>query len=109
MKNYVPCILTSGGGNSDRIVGRIKTVIFGGYKVVNPTAVLSSDTKGGMSRKDIAGLIGNGILKHFNVIFDYSRSLMYLEPYDSVLESMEWDMSGMFIYGKGINFDQIYI
>lgn len=109
MKNSVPSIQTGGGGNSGNKVGRINALIFGGYKLDNPTAALSSDTKGGMARKDIAGLIGSGILKHFKVVFDYWRSRMILKPYDSAFESMDWDMSGMFLYSEGNNFDQFYI
>ena len=109
MKNSVPSIQTGGGGNSGNKVGRINALIFGGYKIESPIAAISKDSKGGMGRKDIAGLIGSGILKHFKVIFDYERNRMILNPYDSVFESMEWDMSGMFLYAKGNNFDQIYI
>lgn len=105
----IKSIGVGGGGSSENQVGRIKAVTIGGYKVDNPITSLSNDTKGGMSRTDIAGLIGNEILKRFKVIFDYANNRVIFEPSDSLNNPMEWDMSGLFLYTTGRNFDQINV
>jgi C-terminal processing protease CtpA/Prc len=41
------------------------------------------------------GNLGNGVLRRFNVTFDYSRAVMLLERNERYDEPFEWDMSGM--------------
>ncbi len=96
------------GGSSVNHNGRIKEVIIGGYKIDNPIVSLSNNTRGGMARSDIGGLIGNEILKRFIVIFDYANSRMILEPTSSIGDKMEWDMAGVFLYTIE-NLDQIKV
>ena len=39
--------------------------------------------------------LGSGILKRFNVTFDYTNKRMLLEPNKAFEKPFEWDMSGM--------------
>ncbi len=109
LENSVKSIHSGGGGNSENHVGRIDAFIIGGYKIDNPIASISNDSKGGLARRDISGIIGNGILKNFKVIFDYRNRQMILEKSESFNEQEEWDMSGLFLYTSGENLDQFYV
>ncbi len=40
---------------------------------------LSQDTAGATAESSIAGIVGIGILKRFNIVFDYDHSKIYLE------------------------------
>lgn len=109
IKKTIPNIGVGGAGKSDNRIGRIKGIIIDKFEINEPIISLSSDRKGVMSRIDISGLIGNEILSRFNVIFDYSHKQLILKSTGSIHNPMEYNMSGMFIYAGGYNFEQKYI
>lgn len=45
---------------------------------------LSSDNKGVLAMDFIDGLIGNKLLQRFNLVFDYDRASIYLEPGEAI-------------------------
>jgi len=77
-------------------VGRIGGLELGGFAftdVVTTFPISEHQHPGGMDSKN--GNLGNGILKRFNVSFDYANKRMLLEPNKSFEAPFEWDMSGM--------------
>jgi hypothetical protein len=77
-------------------VGRIQALELGGQTLTDVVATFPDrdhQTPGGMSSRN--GNLGNGILRHFNVTFDYSRSVMLLQKNKRFDQPFEWDMSGM--------------
>jgi hypothetical protein len=84
------------GGTLDGHVGRIQSIDLGGQiltDVVSTFPDRNHQRPGGMDDRN--GNLGNGILRHFNVTFDYSRKVMLLEQNKRFAEPFEWDMSGM--------------
>ena len=70
-----------GMGHSTRSVrARVESFAFGGFSFRNVVADFPLGEEGTQGNKDVAGLIGNEILRRFKVIFDYSRKEMILEP-----------------------------
>lgn len=67
-----------GGGSRSRI-GTLESLGLGSADVKAPVTIFSQAADGNLSREDFDGLIGNAILRRFNVVFDYSRSRMFLE------------------------------
>lgn len=67
------------GGSSSSMMGTLDDLQIGEYKIKKPVTLFSEAIGGVLTRTDIAGLIGNGILRNFRVIFDYSRREMILE------------------------------
>ncbi|HET9714139.1 MAG TPA: retropepsin-like aspartic protease [Pyrinomonadaceae bacterium] len=59
---------------------RVDSVAFGGVSFPNVFADFPLGEEGTQSNENVAGLIGNEILRRFKVIFDYSRKEMILEP-----------------------------
>lgn len=67
------------GGNSKSIMGTLAEFRIGKRKIKKPITLFSQASGGVLTRPDIAGSIGNGVLRRFHVIFDYSRKEMILE------------------------------
>ena len=55
------------------------------------------------------GNIGIGILKRFDVVFDYYNSMMYLKSNQLYKDPFEYDMSGIEYYATGPNLDHLII
>ena len=81
-------------------VARLDALSLGGYILTNVVATFpdSADQfpRGADSR---SGNLGNGLLHHFNVIFDYGHNRMYITPNRLFDEPFEWRMTG-FVLGK---------
>ena len=95
--NSIRTIIGKGvAGPVEGRVGRIQRLELGGESLTNVVATFpDSDFQhpGGMDARD--GNLGNGVLRHFNVTFDYSREVMLLERNERYDDPFEWDMSGM--------------
>src|SRR5262249_52487635 len=87
-----------GGGSSGVLpgrVGRLAGVELGGILLRDVVATFPDEEHqrpGGMNSE--GGNLGNGLLQHFNVTFDYSRAAMLLKPNKGFERAFEWDMSG---------------
>lgn len=55
------------------------------------------------------GNIGNGVLKKFDIVFDYNRESLYIRPNGNYKEPFEHDMSGLEFISAGENYKQIII
>jgi hypothetical protein len=67
------------GGYSQAKMGKPTGLIIQGITIPDPTAIFSQATGGVYSALNFDGHIGNAILRHFKVIFDYSKNQMVLE------------------------------
>ena len=91
-------------------VGRIAGLELGGFafdNVVTTFPISEHQHPGGMDSKN--GNLGSGILKRFNVTFDYANKRMLLEPNKSFEMPFEWDMSGMRLkpVDTGLRIDEV--
>jgi len=87
--------IRSGIGRSKGLMSRIERLTFGGFSFRNVIANFILDDKGSEADTDVAGLIGNKVLREFKVIFDYSRQEMILEPNDQFSETLDENLSGI--------------
>ncbi len=55
------------------------------------------------------GIIGNQILERFEVIIDYMRGKIYLEPQKNYKERFEYDKSGLVIAASGNNLNEFVV
>ena len=67
------------GGDSKTQIGRLTEIRLGKLRVENPITMFSQATNGVLANPDFSGSIGNAVLRHFKVVFDYSRRLMILD------------------------------
>jgi hypothetical protein len=75
--------------------GRIKSLNLGKYTLNN---LVTSFFAGKLIPLEKEGNLGNMTLRRFNVIFDYSRKRMILEPNRHFQEPFESDMAGLQTY-----------
>ncbi|HPR00487.1 MAG: aspartyl protease family protein [Lewinellaceae bacterium] len=55
------------------------------------------------------GILGNQVLRRFDVIIDYPDSVLYLKPTRSYKQKFNYDRSGMLIYAIGHNLKDFYV
>jgi hypothetical protein len=89
---------------SKQPVGRLPKIQFGRFTIQSPVAIFFQDKQGVLASPEFDGVIGAEILRRFNVIFDYSRQQMILEPNRYFSETYEHDMAGMLLVVEGKNF-----
>ncbi|WP_258097883.1 aspartyl protease family protein [Marinoscillum pacificum] len=59
--------------------GRIQNFSIGTFNIDQLPIGISQAEHGIQHNKKVAGIVGNGVLKHFNITFDYSKNEVYLE------------------------------
>ena len=87
------------GGETTARVGRVKSLQFGRFVILNPAASFALEQGKGVSSGS-AGRIGGGILRRFKVVLDYSHKQMILEPNANFNEPYEADMSGILLVAE---------
>ncbi|MDD3731177.1 MAG: PDZ domain-containing protein [candidate division Zixibacteria bacterium] len=73
-------------------IGRVKEFRIGGFQFKNVLCSFSTQPPPPWSKE---GNLGQGILKRFNVTFDYSRQVMYLAPNDQFNDPFDINMAGI--------------
>jgi hypothetical protein len=106
----IPASLGIGlNGPIEGYLSRVNEVDIGKYKIMAVIASFPDDRKAHITasvRRD--GNLGVGILKKFDVIFDYPDNLLYLKPNDFFKEPFEHDMSGMEYYSTN-DFEHVVV
>jgi len=86
------------GGKIDMQMTVIKEVKLGPYRFRNVPIYVFEDTYNITSYPFLGGLIGNDILRRFNVILNYDRRDIYLIPNSHFGENFDYSYSGMELY-----------
>ena len=69
----------------------------GSVAVENLVTGFSLQKKGAMAKSNLAGNIGGGLLKRFDVTFDYGKQVMYLKPNGNAKTRDAYDRAGMWL------------
>jgi predicted aspartyl protease len=67
------------GGDTKALMSTIGDLQLGKLNIATPVTMFSQAKSGSLASSDYAGLIGNAILRHYKVIFDYPHNRMILE------------------------------
>jgi hypothetical protein len=86
------------GGKIDMNMTVIKEIKLGPYKFRNVPVYLFDDRYNVTSYPYLSGLIGNDILRRFNVILNYEKRDFYLIPNTHFYEPFDYSYSGMELY-----------
>lgn len=70
--------VTAVGGKMQLQAGRIPALALGSFVLKEPVAIFPSNAAGVLANAQIAGILGNGVLKRFHVIFDWPHQRMLL-------------------------------
>ena len=68
------------GGYSKARIGPLRSLWLGTADIKEPVTMFSQATGGNLVSTDYDGVIGNAVFRQYKVVFDHSRSRMYLEP-----------------------------
>lgn len=86
------------GGKIDMAMTVIKEVKLGPYKFRNVPIYVFNDTFNITSYPFLGGLIGNDILRRFNVVLNYDRRDIYLVPNSHFNEQFDYSYTGIELY-----------
>jgi hypothetical protein len=89
------------GGKKPMKVTTLKQVYLGPYKFKNVPAHIFEDTYKVTSYPDYAGLIGNDLLRRFNLVLNYEKQEIHLFPNTHFSESFDYSYTGLGIYFSG--------
>ncbi len=86
------------GGKIDMELTVIKEVKLGPYRFKNVPVFIFDDETNITSYPNLGGLLGNDILRRFNVIINYPRGDIYITPNRHFSETFDYSYSGMELY-----------
>ncbi|MFD0751025.1 aspartyl protease family protein [Mucilaginibacter calamicampi] len=96
-------------GLIDGHLGRISSIALGKYNINSVIASFPSDDPSFKISVQRDGSIGVGILKRFDIIFDYQNNLMYLKSNMYFKLPFEHDMTGISYHANGENFEHLIV
>lgn len=97
-------VLTQGeglGGKMDMQLTTIKEFKLGPYKFKRVPTYIFNDTFNVTAYPYLGGLIGNDLLRRFNVILNYNRRDIYLVPNTRFRDPFDYSYTGLGIYKIG--------
>lgn len=77
--------------------GRVRNFGFGGFDFLEMPIGISTARHGIQHNKKVAGIMGNKLLKKFNITFDYSQKKIYFSKNKAFDEKMTVNASGMYL------------
>lgn len=86
------------GGKTDMQLSVVKEVKIGPYRFRNVPAYIFADEFNVTSYPVLGGLIGNDILRRFNVLLNYPMQEIYIKPNKHYLDSFDYSYSGLGFY-----------
>ncbi len=86
------------GGKIDMQMTVVKQVRLGPYRFRNVPVYIFDDTYNITSYPYLGGLLGNDLLRRFNVILNYDKKDIYLVPNTHFNDAFDYSYSGMELY-----------
>ena len=93
------------GGPARAAVGRAQLLKLGDVTVPAPVTELTLQQKGAFTDPYVAGNVGAGVLKRFNIVFDYGRQRMIFEKNANYAKVDAFDRAGMWMNEAEGGFD----
>ncbi len=97
-RKFYPTQAEGLGGKRQMTIGVAKEVKVGPYKFKRVPVHVFEDEYNVTSYPLLGGLIGNDILRRFNVILNYPEQSIYLKPNTHYLEAFDYSYTGLGIY-----------
>jgi hypothetical protein len=101
----LPALGAGIGGKVAGYVIRLDSLTIASITVAQPIAAYSAEVERGGD----AGTVGVGLLSRFNLVFDYARRRVILEPTARMHAPMGYDASGLLLTGVGPSFRGIAV
>jgi hypothetical protein len=85
------------GGLVRARLARAGELQFGGITIKQPVTTLARDGEGALGDPDLAGIIGFGILRQFNLTFDYARNVIHFAKNGAFGAADAYDRAGLWL------------
>lgn len=95
------------GGAARSKVARGKVLRLGTVETATPIVELSQQKKGSFTDRYLAGNVGAGVLKRFNLTFDYQNQTIVFEPNANFDQPGQFDCSGMWINRSALGLEVV--
>jgi hypothetical protein len=95
------------GGPARGLVTRVKGLRLGNVVVKEPVTEFSLQSKGAFTDPYVAGNVGAGVLKRFNITFDYGHQQLIFEPNANQDAKDVFDRSGLWINETSEGFEVV--
>ncbi|HEX3934480.1 MAG TPA: aspartyl protease family protein, partial [Puia sp.] len=86
------------GGKANMQVTTVKEIRMGPYRFRNVPTYIFDDQYNVTSYPNLGGLVGNDILRRFNVILNYEHRIIYLMPNSHYRDPFDYSYTGLGIY-----------
>lgn len=86
------------GGKTDMKLSVVKELKVGPYKFRNVPSYTFNDDFNVTNYPAVGGLIGNDILRRFNVVVNYPQQEIYIKPNKHYLDSFDYSYTGLGFY-----------
>jgi len=86
------------GGKTDMQLSVVKEIKIGPYRFRNVPAYVFNDEYNVTNYPVLGGLIGNDILRRFNVVLNYPQQEIYIKPNKHYLDSFDYSYTGLGFY-----------
>ena len=96
-------------GLIDGHLSRINNIALGKYNIKGVITSFPLDDPAFKTAVKRDGSIGMGILKRFDIIFDYQNNAMYLKSSFDFKEPFEHDMTGLSYHAEGSHFEHLIV
>jgi hypothetical protein len=97
-KKPLPTQAQGMGGKANMQVTVMKEFKLGPYKFRNIPTHIFDDEFNVTSYPYLAGLIGNDVLRRFNIIFNYDKKIFYLMPNSHYRDPFDYSYTGLGLY-----------
>jgi hypothetical protein len=98
---------TGAEGYAHSLLARANSLKLGSVAIDKPIVALSTQAVSGGSTTDVTGSVGYGILRQFNITFDYANGTLYFEKNANYGQPDVFDRSGMWIERSASGFEII--
>ncbi len=90
------------GGAARSRPARLGALQIGGVRIDGIAGDMYTGNKGAFANPDLTGNLGGGVLRRFDVAFDYGKKIMYLAPNAGMADKPDaFDRSGLWLLGDG--------
>jgi outer membrane lipoprotein-sorting protein len=97
------------GGPVRGLVTRAKVLKLGEVAVANPVMELSLQKSGALTDPYVAGNVGGGVLKRFNVVFEYAKQRLIFERNANDAKPDDYDRAGLWLNLVNGAFEVMYV
>lgn len=97
------------GGLMSGKIGKVKTIAFSPFEFAEVVTFFQNDTAFDAitNIKNRNGIIGNGLMSRFNIIFDYRRNVVYFQKNKTYKKPFAFNRSGIILHDVN-NFELAY-